>query len=104
MSSLIEKPLPGSDKEIRAVNLSQAKAILKLQQSDIETSNKTSINIKTLKENFPVTDLSCASCALTVEKTLKTEPGVIGASVNYASGIAMVEYMPGVADYRQKIK
>ena len=99
MSAIIEKLSPGSDKKTSPGNSSQPEAILKLRHSNMETSNKTSAeNLKTLKENFPVTGLSCASCALTVEKTLKAEAGVVDASVNYASGIANVEYIPSLAD------
>ncbi|HET7117796.1 MAG TPA: heavy metal translocating P-type ATPase [Hanamia sp.] len=52
----------------------------------------------TIKKTFPVTGMSCASCAASVETTLKEEPGVIKAAVNYANSSASVEYAPGVAD------
>ncbi|MEP6951367.1 MAG: heavy metal translocating P-type ATPase [Ginsengibacter sp.] len=56
--------------------------------------------VTTIKNNFQVSGLSCASCALSVEKKLKAEPGVINASVNYANSSADVEYVPGVANLR----
>jgi Cu2+-exporting ATPase len=56
------------------------------------------VKIKTIKKSFPVTGMSCASCASSVETTLKGEPGVIHAAVNYANGEASVEYEPAVAD------
>ena len=56
------------------------------------------VKLKTVKKNFPVTGMSCASCASSVETTLKGEPGVINAAVNYANGEASVEYVPNVAD------
>jgi P-type Cu2+ transporter len=40
--------------------------------------------------------MSCASCALNVEKTLKRQTGVVNASVNYADGTAIVELDPAV--------
>jgi len=40
---------------------------------------------------FPVTGMSCASCARNVETTLQKQPGVINASVNYANASAQVE-------------
>ena len=46
------------------------------------------------KEIFPVVGMSCASCAARVEKTLKGQPGVQEALVNYASGAAQVAYCP----------
>ena len=56
------------------------------------------VKIKTIKKKFPVTGMSCASCAATVESTLKEEPGVVNAAVNYANSSASVEYIPGIAD------
>ena len=58
----------------------------------------TATEEKTVKKNFPITGMSCASCANSVESTLKEEPGVVNAAVNYANGTASVEYIPGVAD------
>ncbi|MEO6843768.1 MAG: heavy metal translocating P-type ATPase [Ginsengibacter sp.] len=55
-------------------------------------------NVITIKKTFPVTGMSCASCAASVETTLKEEPGVINAAVNYANSSASVEYAPHVAD------
>ncbi|MEP7231590.1 MAG: heavy metal translocating P-type ATPase [Ginsengibacter sp.] len=57
-------------------------------------------NVSTIKKNFPVTGLSCASCAISVESVLKSEPGVINAGVNFANSSASVEYIPGVADVK----
>ncbi|MBN1144177.1 MAG: copper-translocating P-type ATPase [Bacteroidales bacterium] len=39
--------------------------------------------------------MSCASCALNVERMLKKQPGIRNASVNYANASAQVEMMPG---------
>ena len=58
----------------------------------------TATEEKTVKKNFPITGMSCASCANSVESTLKEEPGVVNAAVNYANATASVEYIPGVAD------
>jgi Cu2+-exporting ATPase len=49
-----------------------------------------------LKKQFPVTGLSCASCASNVELNLKKQRGVISASVNLASQIATIEFDPAV--------
>lgn len=48
-----------------------------------------------VKKNFPVTGLSCASCAISVESMLKAQEGVIDAAVNFANSSAWVEYLPG---------
>ena len=55
-------------------------------------------DVITIKKTFPVTGMSCASCAASVETTLKEEPGVINAAVNYANSSASVEYAPNIAD------
>lgn len=44
------------------------------------------------KKTFPVTGMSCASCASSVESMLGAQEGVIQAGVNYASQAAWVEY------------
>jgi len=49
-----------------------------------------------VKKQFPVTGLSCASCASNVELNLNKQPGVIKAAVNLASQIATIEYDPSV--------
>ena len=46
------------------------------------------------KRTFPVLDMSCAACAVRVDKTLNHQPGVCSATVNYAAATATVEYDP----------
>jgi len=43
-----------------------------------------------------VLGMSCASCALSVEKILKTQTGVTDASVSYANKSVFLEYDPGI--------
>jgi len=50
----------------------------------------------TLKKTFPVLDMTCASCAVSVESILKSQQGVVGATVNFATASVIVEYIPGV--------
>lgn len=49
------------------------------------------------KKSFPVLEMSCAACAVSVESMLKSTPGVKEASVNYANQTASVEYDTTVA-------
>ncbi|MBK9389485.1 MAG: copper-translocating P-type ATPase [Bacteroidetes bacterium] len=49
---------------------------------------------KTVKKQFPVTGLSCASCASNVEVRLNHQPGVVQAAVNLASQVATIEFLP----------
>ena len=47
---------------------------------------------KGIKESFPVTGMTCASCAASVESVLKHTEGVFDASVNFANSSVLVEY------------
>ncbi len=44
--------------------------------------------------DFPVSGMTCAACARTIERTLSNAPGVQRASVNLATATATVEYDP----------
>ena len=46
----------------------------------------------TTKKNFPVLEMGCTACAARVAKILGELQGVTEANVNFASGMAMVEY------------
>lgn len=45
-----------------------------------------------VKEIFPVLEMTCAACAVSVESMLKSAPGVKDAGVNFANQTAWVEY------------
>jgi Cu+-exporting ATPase len=46
---------------------------------------------------LPITGMTCTNCANTVERALnKNVPGILEATVNAATGKAMVRYIPGV--------
>ncbi|MBI1836481.1 MAG: copper-translocating P-type ATPase [Flavobacteriia bacterium] len=49
---------------------------------------------KSIKENFPLLNMSCASCASSAQNILIQLEGVISASVNYANTTAQIEYNP----------
>jgi len=51
-----------------------------------------------VKKSFPVTGMSCASCASSVESMIKSQAGVISASVNFAASNVWVEYNSGIVD------
>lgn len=46
----------------------------------------------TTKETFPVLEMTCAACAVSVESMLKSVPGVQDAGVNFANQTAWVQY------------
>lgn len=53
---------------------------------------------------FPVTGMTCANCAMNIERALKKKvPGVVNASVNFATERAFVEYIPGLTTIDEMI-
>ncbi len=49
---------------------------------------------RSVKKTFPVTEMTCASCAVNIESALKKLKGIRQASVNFATQNAWVEYNP----------
>src|SRR5690348_14830481 len=47
--------------------------------------------------DLPVSGMTCAACARTIERTLTHTPGVERAHVNFATSTATVEYNPTAA-------
>lgn len=47
-----------------------------------------------IKETFPVLDMTCAACAVSVESMLRSADGVKDAGVNFANQDAWVQYNP----------
>ncbi|MFZ5991401.1 MAG: cation transporter, partial [Deinococcota bacterium] len=47
-----------------------------------------------------IAGMHCASCIIRIEDALRAVPGVLEASVNPATEIASVRYIPGTADFR----
>ena len=56
-----------------------------------------------IKESFPVTGMTCASCAASVESVLKHTDGVFDASVNFANSSVLVEYERGLSPKQLQI-
>ena len=57
--------------------------------------------VTTVKKTFPVLGMTCASCAASAESIVRYEPGVVSASVNFASGNLIVEYLPNMTSVPQ---
>jgi Cu+-exporting ATPase len=53
---------------------------------------------------LPVRGMSCASCVEKVQTALKNVPGVVKASVNFATEKAQVDYLPGQATIKDLAK
>lgn len=88
-----------------SVNLASEKAVVlfdpqKVDPIDIiKKIRRIGYDVITRKIEFPITGMSCANCAMAVEKALNQKvPGLINASVNFASERAFVEYIPDLSN------
>jgi P-type Cu2+ transporter len=57
-------------------------------------------NQPTIKANYLVLNMSCASCAVNVQSVLRKQKGVKDAAVNFAQRSAHIEFTPGITDAR----
>jgi len=63
----------------------------------VEKIHAIGFAVPSTKIELPVTGMTCANCAANIERTLnKKVPGVINATVNFASERAAVEFLPNV--------
>ncbi|HLO83130.1 MAG TPA: heavy metal translocating P-type ATPase [Chitinophagaceae bacterium] len=67
----------------------------------VRTIRSLGYDVETIKKTFPVLNMTCASCAVSAESMIRTLPGVIDASVNYANASVLVEYIPALASPQQ---
>lgn len=56
------------------------------------TADKKAASGKIIKQNFPVLEMTCAACAISVESMLKATPGVKDAAVNFANQTATIAF------------
>ncbi|MGD8738055.1 MAG: heavy metal translocating P-type ATPase, partial [Anaerolineae bacterium] len=88
--------------ESAAVNLASEKAAVSYDPSVVGEGDFLALirdigyDVATAKAELPVTGMTCANCAQTIERTLNRLEGVVSASANFANERASVEYLPGV--------
>jgi Cu2+-exporting ATPase len=64
------------------------------QPTAVAKNARTGAVAKPVRKTYPVLEMTCAACAVSVESMLKTTPGVVDAGVNYANQQAWVEFDP----------
>ena len=65
-------------------------------QPVIDRIGKAGYQVPVATLELPITGMTCANCANTIERTLnKKVPGILEASVNFATEKATVKYIPG---------
>jgi Cu+-exporting ATPase len=77
-----------------------------LQPADlVQQVENAGYGVVTAKVELPITGMTCANCAATVERTLNRKvDGIVQANVNFATERATVEYVPGVASVAAMIR
>lgn len=88
------------------VELNNHRAIISVDKTEtiseaVKTIKDLGYGVTMIKKTFPVLNMSCASCAVSAESTVKSVLGVISASVNFASATLTVEYLPNMTDPRE---
>ncbi|MBE7170420.1 MAG: copper-translocating P-type ATPase [Williamsia sp.] len=83
------------------VELNNHKAVITAKDSEAIPQAVTAIrdlgyDVETVKQTFPVTGMSCASCASSAESIVVAQPGVVKATVNFANTSLQVEYVPTI--------
>jgi len=89
--------------ESAVVNFASEKAAIvydpeKVKQEELVSRiEKAGYGVAVASADIPVTGMTCANCAMTIERTLTRKvPGVLKVAVNFAAETAHVEYIPGV--------
>ncbi len=68
----------------------------------LERVTKAGYGVATQRLEIPVTGMTCANCAATIERTLQARvPGVVSAAVNFATEKAVVEVVAGTAGWKE---
>ena len=67
---------------------------IKINENKIKNESTKNNKAEIKKIILPIMGMHCASCALNIEKKLKSWQGVVNAEVSYAAGRASVEYNP----------
>ncbi len=88
-----------------SVNYATEKATVAFDPSQTSESAMTSLigdlgyGVAAGKLEIPISGMTCANCAATIERNLKKMPGVTSASVNYGTERATVEFIPTLVNY-----
>jgi Cu+-exporting ATPase len=96
--------------EDTSVNFASEQASVSFDPEQIEVDDlikkieDIGYGIATARVELPITGMTCANCAMTIERTLnKKVPGVVQASVNFASEKAAVQYLPNLTSVEEMI-
>ena len=89
----------GVESHVVELNNQQAKIVvddLASVEQAIHKIKDLGYGVTTVKQSLPVLNMTCAGCAVSSESTVKSLPGVLHASVNFANATLTVEYLPNM--------
>ncbi|RME46567.1 MAG: heavy metal translocating P-type ATPase, partial [Chloroflexi bacterium] len=84
------------------VNFANEHAVVVYDPSVLSTADLVHVvedigyGVATAKIDLPIAGMTCANCAMTIERVLNRLDGVVSANVNFANEKATVTYLPGV--------
>ncbi|WP_428232518.1 heavy metal translocating P-type ATPase [Flavobacterium sp.] len=89
--------------ETQKVELNNHRAAITVKSNEtvgnaVKAIKDLGYSVPTVKNTFPVLGMTCASCAGSAESIVTYELGVVGASVNFATGNLSVEYLPNLTN------
>jgi len=89
--------------ESHKVELNNRRATITVNDTDTVTAAVKAIQdlgygVTTVKQSFPVLNMTCASCAISAESGVKYADGVVNATVNFATARLSVEYLPNMTN------
>src|SRR5690606_13654832 len=92
--------------ESHKVELNNRRAAITVENNEtVAEATKTikdlGYGVTTAKGTFLVLGMTCASCAGSAESIVRHQPGVVHASVNFATGNLTVEYLPNMTNTSQ---
>ncbi|MBA4372039.1 MAG: copper-translocating P-type ATPase [Thermodesulfovibrio sp.] len=105
----------GTTKGVKSalVNFAAEKAAVVYNPAEVSLSDLSAViigqgyGVSTSSITLPVKGISCAACVSNIEETLRSLPGVLSASVNFATEKAVIAYFPslvGVRDFKRAVR
>lgn len=89
--------------ETHKVELNNRRAAITVDNNEVvgqavRAIKELGYGVSTVKSTFPLLGMTCASCAGSTESIVKSQDGVVAASVNFATGSLSVEYLPTITN------
>ncbi|MFU8842337.1 MAG: cation transporter [Bacteroidales bacterium] len=81
------------------VELNNRRAVIHTRNNEtiteaVKTIRDLGYDVTTIRESFSVLEMTCTSCAVSVESILKSQTGIVDAVVNFATATVSVEFIP----------